>query len=128
MAKRQTFEEFCAEEGIPEITIQDQGPLSPSGRRSERSRQAWIKKEDERLSRWGEALRKYQGLINSGEVVDPTGRYWPIITRPKSEIEAEALIRRADELESLANRGMSPRKFRKEAAKLREQAKPRLSR
>ena len=76
----------------------DHGILSPSGHVSKRSRKAAL--ERARVELFGE-----KGLATLS-APQPTG--------------VEYLFKRIGELEGLANRGMSPRKHRREAAKLLE--------
>jgi hypothetical protein len=73
---------------------------SPSGRMSKRAREA--------------ALARIRQQLFAG--VDITGGPTP---QPS---EAERLRRHADRLDDLANRGMSARKYRREAAAARERA------
>jgi len=73
---------------------------SPSGRMSKAAR----KRANERL---------YHALF------DRFGDLSPKVQQPS---ERETLLRQADELDALADRGMGPRKHRKEAARLRKLA------
>ena len=75
---------------------------SPSGRMSKRARKA----AQERLR-----AELFRGMDISPKVKQPA--------------ECEALLRQASELEDLAERGMSPRKNRREAARLRQLAERR---
>jgi len=77
----------------------DHGFLSPSGRMSSRARKAAL-----------ERIRK--GLF-------PDGLPHPTAKQPSRK---EMLLRRAKELRELAARGMSPRKFNREAEKLETEA------
>lgn len=73
--REQNFVQFLRERGTPNLDEMDHGLLSPSGRVSARARNAAAMREQERLTALGEAQRDFQGLVDSGAVVDPTGRY-----------------------------------------------------
>ena len=78
--------------------------LSPNGRVSKRAREAALKREHDRLF--------------------PPG-FWDAPEKSEAERAAEKrerLLRSAANLRELADRGMSPRKFRKEAEKLEAEA------
>lgn len=72
----------------------DHGILSPSGRVSKRAREAALKREMARL---------FEG-VDTSPVAQPS--------------ERERLLQKARELRELAARGMKPRAYAKEAARL----------
>ena len=82
----------------------DHGILSPSGKVSKRAREAALKRETEKLF--------------------PPG-YWDAPAKTEAEAragKATALRRTATNLRELADRGMTPRKFLREAARLEAEA------
>lgn len=76
----------------------DHSLLSPNGRISKRARAAALKREHVRLF--------------------PPG-YWESLTARPQPSEQERDLAQAARLEEMADRSMTPRKFRKEAARLR---------
>lgn len=77
----------------------DHSGLSPSGRCSKRARAAWLKREAARLF--------------------PPGTF---VTATPQPAPADQLRLNAARLRDLAGRGMSPRKFAREAARLEAEA------
>lgn len=83
----------------------DHSVLSPNGKVSGRARKAALKRESDKLF--------------------PPG-FWDAPDKTPEQKRKEArkqLLQHAERLEDLANRGMHPRKYRKEAAKARSEAK-----
>lgn len=120
---RLTFAQFLETRGTPNLNVQDQSILSPSGTVSKAARNRMLAREGERLAQLGEAQNDFNRLVDSGEVVDPTGRTIRRASRPSSEnVEADRLRQQATELRGLADRGMRPRIHRKQAAELEQQA------
>lgn len=121
--RQQNFQQFLTERGTPNLDVLDEGILSPSGRVSGPSRRAAAAREQTRLTALGEARREFQGLVDSGAVVDPTGR---AVSRPSAEpqylVEARRIRQQADELRGLAARGMRTRAHLREAENLERQA------
>lgn len=80
----------------------DHGGLSPSGRVSKRARAAWLAREAARL-------------FPPGTFADPK--------RPETAAEKRVrILRTAAELRALAERGMKPRAYRREAERLEAEA------
>ena len=88
----------------------DHSLLSPSGRMSKRARKAAHEREEARVAAWW--AKKYPAPSPEEQA-----------SKEAAE-KRERLLRTAANLEDLANRGMHPRKYRKEAARLRKEATP----
>jgi len=78
----------------------DHGILSPSGKISKRAREAVLK-------------RMHEELFPEGGLPHPTA---------KQPAYKQTLLRKAKQLRELAARGMSPRKYAREAARLEAEA------
>jgi len=89
--------------------LPDHGLLSPSGRISKRARDAALKREGERLFGPG-GINAYlhEASEEAHQAMQPT--------------EREALLQQAGRLRDLANRGMHPRKYKREAERLEQEA------
>lgn len=117
MAIEQTMREYLAERGLSQWNL-DHTMLSPSGKASGAARRAIQQRFHEAQAASGQAMREYYGKIDSGEIVDPTGEYKPVV----KPTEAERLLEQAARFELWAQQGITPRKCRKKAAELRAEA------
>ena len=119
---RLTFPEYLKSIGVSEYTL-DHGALSPNGKVSKRAAKAWADYQTCKRNAYNLAKWTYQENINTGYWVDPSGQFVPGPAAPSpTELEITRLLRQAAELEGLADRGMSTRKYRKHAAELRTRA------
>lgn len=122
-----TLAEFLTSKGMGgDYGSFDHGILSPSGRHPKRD-QYKTKILSEHSSRT-DAMVEYFALIDSGEVVDPSGKYPSPDFKAKAQRDAQYKIQQAERLEFYAAGGMRPRVHRKLAAELRQQAKELLAR
>lgn len=74
--KEQNFEQFLQERKIKDPGA-EHGALSPSGRMSKQARAALDKRRDKEFAAFAKAQDEYRSLVNSGKIVDPTGRVQP---------------------------------------------------
>lgn len=103
----------------------DHGILSPNGTISKAKRARIDSSRDTQFEKFREAQREFQRQVDAGEVTDPTGEFKPR-TKPEGhpyQWQADYMLRKAKEFNELAERGMKPRTYKKEALKMEEAAK-----
>jgi len=71
--RAQNFAQFLRERGTPNLDEMEHGLLS--GNVSAPARKAAMQREQTRLTALAEAQQEFRQLVDSGAVVDPTGRY-----------------------------------------------------
>lgn len=97
---------------------------SPSGKVSGRAAAAGQARLRAQQAKEAGLRAEFQRLVNTGKVIDPTGRHRPAAPRPSVDAQhAASLLRQAAELRGLADRGMKPRAHRKRADQLEAMAK-----
>lgn len=69
----QNFAQFLRERGVEDPGL-EHGALGPSGRMSKQARAALDKRRDAEFAAFAKAQDEYRLLVESGEIVDPTGK------------------------------------------------------
>lgn len=117
-SKKQNFAQYLTSRGIKDPGL-DHSRLSPNGSVSARSRNAMMQRYEADLAAYSQAQRDYQEAIDSGEIVDPSGKYYK--RDKKAELDKatkekiERLKRQADEFREYAAMGFRKKAHTKQA-------------